>query len=284
MNSTNSGIGKTKRLDRILSNKSGRAVVVPLDDLLIAGPKTGLDLGALISTVSASDPDAILGFPGLFRQHLDPHNRVPLIVNLTASTTRSVHTRKSRVLTVETAVRLGADAVAAHLNLGSRYEPEMLEILGAIGEDCENFGMPLMAIAYPRGEGTNGDENHAELKSESPERYGELVTHAARIGVELGADIVKTQFTGDAESFSRVVAACEPVPVLVAGGPRTGAIEALAVAHCAVSSGGAGVSFGRNVFLRKSPGQMIRALRLVVHELIPPKEAMEEAKKEDVIP
>lgn len=268
-------VGKATRLARLMAHDSRKCVLVPLDDSLLAGPFQGLEqLEGKIRDIVSEQPDAILGFPGLFRNFADRLTGIPSIVNLTASTIRSSHTRKTVVSTVETALRLGTDAVAVHANIGSTYETEMLRALGTIATECDAVGMPLMAIMYPRSEAADGDENYVSLKEHTPEQYTQLVAHAARIGVELGADLVKTQYTGSADSFRTVVDACSPIPVIAAGGPKVDVQHMLEAAAGIVAAGGAGVSFGRNIFSRKDAAMALRALKLVVHQRMPPERAM----------
>jgi DhnA family fructose-bisphosphate aldolase class Ia len=109
-------------------------------------------------------------------------------------------------------------------------------------------------MMYPRGPNIQNENGF------------DVVSHAARIGAELGADIVKTVYTGDLESFRNVVRGC-PVPVVVAGGPKMNTdLDVLQLAESSVKAGAAGLSFGRNVFQHKNPEKMSRALTMIVHE------------------
>ena len=108
---------------------------------------------------------------------------------------------------VEETIRLGADAVSVHINVGGKEEPEMLQQLGMVADKCGEWNMPLIAMMYPRGENIKNPHDP------------EIVAHAARIGAEAGADIVKTLYTGDVDSFKQVVKGC-PVPIVIAGGPK----------------------------------------------------------------
>lgn len=262
-----SNIGKDTRLHRLFDVRTKRIVISPLDDALLAGPEGGLrDAHEMVRQIVAGGSDAIMAFPGLFRRCHKEMACISGILNVTASTTRSQHTRKVLISSVEEAVSLGLDGVAVHVNISSAYEPEMLKILGDVSRECERLGMPLMGIMYPRTEGDGADENYNELLRDQPKKYAELVRHAARVGVEAGADLIKTQFTGDAESFSTVVESCVGVPVVTVGGPKIEAAKALSNAYEAIRGGAAGVSFGRNVFNRKDSSKFIRALRQIVHE------------------
>lgn len=267
--------GKTRRIRRIIPPSSGKTLIVPVDDSLIFGPTGGLEaLHQKIPRILADPPNALLAFPGLFRSEI-MRDDVAVIVNLTASTHRSRHTRKALVGTLEMAVQLSADAVAVHVNITSKYEREMLRNLGSIACSCDSFGIPLLAIMYPRRETTDGnDDNFDELKKNDRRSYADLVSHSARVGVDLGANIIKTKYTGDPESFASVVNACTPVPVVIAGGPALPILDMLRMAHDAIIAGAAGISFGRNVFSREDPQPYVAALKAIVHEGLNPEQAM----------
>ena len=128
------------------------------------------------------------------------------------------------------------------------------------------WGMPLVAMMYPRGR---------KVKSENDV---EAVKLAARIGAELGADIVKTNYTGEIDSFREVVEGC-PAPVVVAGGPKMGTNrDVLQMVWEAIQAGGAGASIGRNVFQAPDPTKMVRAIVKIVHENYDVEEALKELK------
>ena len=114
--------------------------------------------------------------------------------------------------------------------------------------------MPLLAMMYPRGKKITN-------------QYGvEVVKHAARIGAELGADIIKTNYTGNLDTFREVVSGC-PVPVVMAGGPKTKTNEEFCqMVYDSIQAGGAGVAAGRNVFQHEHPTKMVRVLCGIVHE------------------
>ena len=263
--------GKQRRLARLFCHRDGRAVILPIDDGLISGPCAQLsDLSAFFSAIGPSPPDGILLFAGVLTRHWSALGAVAAIVNVTASTNRGTHTRKVFCTDVEAAVAAGADLVAVHVNVTSRYEGDMLRILSNVVRKAETFGVPVLAIMYPRREGEGNDENYQDLKEADPDRYLQLVSHSARIGMELGADVIKTQYTGSPETFERVVEATRPVPVVIAGGPRCSELDTLAAARGAIAAGASGVSFGRNVFERNDPARMLRLLQSAVHEEVSP--------------
>ena len=161
---------------------------------------------------------------------------------------------KELVCTIEEAIKLGADAVSVHINLGAETDKEMLRQLGYIGERCCEWQMPLLAMIYTRG---------PKIKDEYDV---ENVKHAARVGAELGADIVKVVYTGSIESFAEVVQGC-PVPVVIAGGEKMESDEDIfQMVEDALKGGAAGVSVGRNAFQHENPTKMVEALSKMVHE------------------
>ncbi len=144
--------------------------------------------------------------------------------------------------------------MSVHINIGSDTESDQLEYLGAVSDDCDYWGMPLVAMMYPRGR--NIPNQHDPT----------VVALAARAGAELGADIVKTNYTGDPESFKDVVRGC-PVPVVIAGGPKTNTDrEFLEMIYGAINAGAAGAAAGRNVFQADDPTRMTRAIAAIVHD------------------
>jgi predicted phospho-2-dehydro-3-deoxyheptonate aldolase len=231
-----------------------KAFMIAMDHGVTLGPVRGLeDMQEIVTAVLKGGADAVVVHKGIAK-HVDTHNK-GLIIHVSASTKLgSKPNLKVGVCTVEEAFRLGADAVSAHINIGAQEEHVMLEFLGSLSEQCDSFGLPLLAMMYPRG---------PNIKNENE---FEAVSHAARIGAELGADIVKTVYTGDQDSFRKVVRSC-PVPVVVAGGPRMKTdLEVLELAENSMRSGAAGLSFGRNVFQHEKPEAICKALSAIVHE------------------
>jgi DhnA family fructose-bisphosphate aldolase class Ia len=182
------------------------------------------------------------------------------IVNVTASTVRSRHTRKVIVGTVDDACAIGADAVAVHVNFTDEAEGEMLAALSAVSSDCRRLGIPLLALAYARRGTPDGDENYFDLKERDPDRYADLISHACHVVAELGADIIKTQYTGSVASFSRVITSVAPVPIIVAGGPAKEEPVALKMASEALEAGAAGLCFGRNTYCRHDVREFLARL------------------------
>jgi len=249
-------LGKKIRLERIVNRETGRTVIVPMDHGVTVGALDGLvDMRETVNDMVIGGADAVLMHKGLVRcAHRGSGQDVGLIVHLSASTSMSPHDNsKTLVATVEEAIRLGADCVSIHVNLGDPEEGRMLGDFGRVAESCDRWGMPLLAMLYARGP-----------KITNPFDAG-VVAHCARVGAELGADIVKVPYTGTTESFEEVTQAC-CVPVVIAGGEKVDSTrKLLEIVHDSLLAGGAGLSVGRNVFQHPRRIQLIQALRAIVH-------------------
>lgn len=250
-------IGKMIRLERIMNRDTGRTVIIPMDHGVTVGPIPGLiDMKTTVNQVASGGANAIVIHKGLVEGgHRRRGRDVGLVIHLSGSTALSPFPNaKTLVCTVEEAIKLGADAVSIHINIGNGSEKEMLADLGRVAREAGEWGMPLLAMMYPRGE---------RIKDEYD---SQVIKHVARLGAELGADIIKVSYTGSVESFREVVTGC-PVPVVIAGGPKMSSDrEILEMVKGAIEAGGAGVSIGRNVFQHREPSRMVGAISLLVHE------------------
>jgi fructose-bisphosphate aldolase/2-amino-3,7-dideoxy-D-threo-hept-6-ulosonate synthase len=245
--------GKKRRLRRIFQG-DGRTVIVPMDHGVTVGPIKGLvKMQEIIDQLVEGGVDALIMHKGVAK-NVDLGD-AGLIVHLSGITKLSSDPdNKVQVCSVEEAMRLGADAVSVHVNIGAQREDEMLRKLSRVAEDCDKYGMPLLAMMYPRGPKIQCEHSF------------DVVAHAARVGAELGADIIKTNYTGSIETFKNVVEGCY-VPVIIAGGPKVeSAIDVLKMAYDSLQAGGSGLSIGRNVFQHENPTLMVKALSAIVHE------------------
>ncbi len=239
------------RMSRILCN--GRMLCIPMDHGISNGPIEGLKVpGDVIYSCQEAGLTSVIINKGIIKA-LPSVPNLGILVHFSSSTSLSLSpNRKMLTGTVEEAVRMGADGVSLHINIGGREEPEMLHDLGMISERCQNWGMPLLAMMYPRGENISNPHDP------------QVVAHAARIGAECGADIIKTVYTGDVDSFRDIIKST-PVPVVVAGGPRAKTVhDLLRMTHDVMSAGACGVTYGRNIFAHQDPPGMVRALSDII--------------------
>jgi predicted phospho-2-dehydro-3-deoxyheptonate aldolase len=250
-------LGKKIRLERIINRNTRKTIIVPMDHGMSVGPIPGvIDMKEAIRKVSEGGANAIVEHKGLVEEgHRGEGKDIGLIIHLSASTNLSIYPHaKTLVCSVEEAIKLGADAVSIHVNLGNGQEREMLKDFGHVSYEARTWGMPLLAMIYPRGE---------KIKDEYDVK---VIKHAARVGSEMGADIVKVSYTGSEESFHEVVQGCS-VPVVIAGGEKMESDrEILEMVKGAIDAGGAGVSIGRNVFQHEDPSKMIQAISAIVND------------------
>lgn len=246
--------GKTLRMRRI--GHEGLFVIIPLDHGVSVGPLDGLkDPTATIRQADQGRATGIVVHKGLVKNYVDAQARAGLLLHLSASTDKAADPNDKRlVASVDEAVTLGSDAVSLHINVGSLTEARQLEELGRVVGEAHRSGLPVLAMMYPRGPNVKDPYDP------------KIVAHAARLADELGADLVKTLYTGDVKSF-RDVTSSVGIPVLVAGGAKMESEAAcLQLVHDAMRAGAAGVSIGRNVFQARDPRRMTEALARLVLE------------------
>jgi DhnA family fructose-bisphosphate aldolase class Ia len=174
-----------------------------------------------------------------------------------------------QVADVEEALRLGADAVVLFVALATESEPQTIDALARIGGECERLGMPFIAEAeFPTTYASVEDLRDA---------YGfDYLVRNVRLCAELGADIVKTNWPGDPESFARLVKATSGIPVVLAGGSRVSDAELLERMEHAMEAGAIGCSVGRNIFMHEDPRAITVALTRVIRERWPASKAVGE--------
>lgn len=246
--------GKSFRLRRLSRTGDARYLLVPLDHGISTGPITWqAEWPRLIEAIATGGADAIVVHKGRART-VSPAllGNCGLIVHLSAGTDHAADTdAKVLVGDVEDALRLGADAVSVHVNVGSDSEGSQLADLGRVAGDCERWGIPLLAMIYPRGP-----------RITDPRSAG-LLSHVVTIAAELGADLVKTYATADPERMADVVAG-SPIPVLCAGGPAGGP-SVLSTAASLMDAGCAGLAVGRQIFTAPDPTEAVAQLAAIVH-------------------
>lgn len=249
--------GKYIRLERIINRDTRRTVIVPMDHGVTVGPITGIEnMREMVNIVADGHANAVLGHIGLpLHGHRGRGKDIGLVLHLSGSTVWSPDPNaKVLVNSVENALRFGADAVSVHINIGADNEAEMLRDFGSVAVKCFDWGMPLLAMMYTRGR---------KFKSEADP---EGIKHAARIAAELGADIVKVNYTGSPQTFEKVVSGC-PIPVVIAGGEKQADEKSVfKMVRDSLDAGGCGVAVGRNAFGHAAPGKMVRAISALVHE------------------
>lgn len=234
---------KTHRMRRIF-RPDGRTLVVAMDHAGFMGPVPGLiDPVATVSAVVAGGADAVMTTIGTAKRiaaALDGRGLI-LSVDIMAP---------DPVAVVENAIALGADSLKTLAYWGAE-DPTGMRNLGRYGVLCEKWGLPFQAEIIPF--------SFAATDKHTPEN----IATAARVGAESGADYVKVQYTGDAETFRQV---CEGagVPVIILGGAKSERPIATQVAD-AIRAGGAGIAFGRNIWSTSDPEAATRSFAEAIH-------------------
>ena len=259
--------GKADRLTRI--GTGGRYVIVPMDHGITLGAVDGLvDIESTIDAVTRGGADAVLTQKGIAPRVHDNRNDAGYIVHCNGSTTIGPDESDKRpTATVEEAIRAGADAVSFHINVGSEHEPDQITQLSELAAEADRYGMPLLAMTYARGH---------DVRDDDPETFAEDLGHAVRLGEELGADVLKTAYSGTAETFERVVESTR-LPVVIAGGSKGTDEETLSMVRGAMDAGAAGVSMGRSIFQHEDPEAITEAVAAVVHDDASAADAVEQA-------
>ena len=257
--------GKSIRLSRILKRGRG-SLVVAFDHPLVLGPIPGtVNPDKQIARFIEGKADALLLNLGMMQHVADAAAREDLpglIARIdwttalgTASQIPAGAFRSCLVAHPEDALRLGADAVIVFLVVGSGdvdFDRGEIERVARVSRECEQLGVPLIVESVARG-----------ANVQNPHDPEWLLLHT-RIAAELGADVIKTEYTGDPESMQRVVASC-PIPILVLGGSRSGSDQdVLNVVGGIMQAGAAGVFFGRNVFQTKNIPEFMARIHLAL--------------------
>ena len=240
--------GKTRRMRRLFVGEQRRCLLSPLDHGGWLGPVKGLDRPAeIVGQVLAGGANAVLASPGFLRAaeaSLRPDVALVLRVSLTAGLSAQ-GAQETPVAQVETALLDDADAVAVSVFFGRDGDLDIYRWLAALIRSCEPYAMPVIAEMMP-----------------PEDRFFDAaaIAHAARIGMEIGADVIKTNYCGDVARFAEIVQAV-PVPIIVAGGPKTTPdVSTLQLVEDALQAGAAGVAIGRRVWQAVDPQATTRAI------------------------
>ena len=246
--------GKTVRLNRLLAS-DGKTAIAALDHGMAGiaplGALARLDL--LIPELIAAGIDAVIVTPGALRKFAGLFGKLGIVVRVDCGPTALTKDWKENrpAVSVEDVLRLGADAVIAMGIAGAPGESQSLQALTKLAGDCHQWGMVLVAEMLPGGFGAVNCP-------------AEQISVAARVGAELGADIIKISYSGSRESFRAVTENCYR-PVVVLGGSKQEPEQLTTSVMDAMAAGAAGVAVGRNIWESKAPGAIARKLVEVVH-------------------
>ena len=237
--------------------KDGKGLLLAYDQGFEHGPSTdfndrNIDPNYIIQIAVDGQFTGLVLHKGVAEKYYN--GKLPLIVKLNGkSNLPRGEPISSQVCSVEEAISLGAKGVGYTIYLGSAHENIMLQEFGEIQEQAHDEGIPAIAWVYPRGEAVKNDTSQ------------EIVSYAARAGLEIGADAVKIKYTGDSNSFKWAVKAAGVVKVFMSGGPKAPTDETfLGQVKGAMDAGATGLAVGRNVWQHQNPLKMATALREII--------------------
>ena len=252
--------GMKNRLSRLIQ-KDGKALFLPVDHGYFQGPTHGLEKPEETIKPIYQYADAIMLTRGVLRNCIDPAIEKPIILRVSGAVTVVGEdlANESVVTSIQEILRLNAMAVSMSVFAGTKYENKSLSNLAKLVDECEDYGVPVMAVTA--------------VGKELEKREARYLALVARVSAEIGARVVKTYYCK--ENFEKVVDGC-PVPVVMAGGPKTETQkEVFDFVYDGMQKGAIGVNLGRNVWQTENPVAAIRGIRAIVHENYTPQEALD---------
>ena len=250
--------GMQNRLARVFSPVSGRTVMLAIDHGYFLGPTTGLERVDVDIVPLLGQVDALFCTRGILRSVIPSAPAIPVVLRASGgpSILRELSDEEIAV-DMEDALRLNTCGVGVQVFVGSENETKSIHNMTRLVDAGLRYGLPVLGVTAV-GKDMVRDARYFRL--------------ATRIAAELGAQMVKTYYVDD--GFETVTAAC-PVPIVMAGGKKLPELTALTMAYRAVQEGAAGVDMGRNIFQSNAPLAMLKAVNKVVHEDLPPAQALE---------
>ena len=251
--------GMKNRLKLLIPD--GKCFFMPIDHGYFQGPTRCLERPGETIKPLLEFCDGLFLTRGVLRSAIDPTNTKPIILRVSGGTSMVGRDLANEGITtsIEEIIRLNASAVGVSVFVGSDYEHQSLMNLSKLVNECEDYGIPVMAVTA--------------VGKELEKRDARYLALSCRIAAELGARIVKTYWCK--EDFDKVVCGC-PVPVVIAGGPKCNSeLEVLEFVYDGMQKGAIGINLGRNIWQSPHPVAVAAALRAIVHEKATVKKAQE---------
>jgi putative autoinducer-2 (AI-2) aldolase len=251
--------GMKNRMAQLIQH-DGHCLFMPIDHGYFQGPTSKLEHPGKTVEPLMEYCDALFVTRGVLRNCIDPLKSKPIILRVSGGTSMVGEDLSHEGITtsIEECLRLNASAVGMSIFVGSKYEQDSLLNLANLVNDAEDYGIPVMAVTAVGKELEKRDARYLGL--------------ACRIAAELGARVVKTYWC---ENFGKVVDGC-PVPVVMAGGPKTDSeLDVFKFVRDGMEKGAIGVNLGRNIWQHEQPVAMVKAIRAIIHDDHDAKEALD---------
>ena len=252
--------GMRNRLSRLIG-PDGRTQFLPIDHGYFQGPTRCLECPGETIQDLLPHADGLFVTRGVLRACVSPDVSTPIILRVSGGTSVVGEDLANEVLTtsVEEMLRLNVAAVGISVFVGTPYERQSLQNLADLISECEDYGIPVMAVTA--------------VGKELEKRTARYLALACRICAELGAKVVKTYYAED--GFDKITNGC-PVPVVIAGGPKgENPLQVFEFVHDGLQKGAIGVNLGRNVWQDPHPLAMMRSLNALIHQNLTPAQAQE---------
>lgn len=263
-------LGKILRLRRIFSR--GNALIVAIDHGKYWGAIRGIEKPIeLVKMIAESEADGIMATPSLIELCGNYVGNLAIIARLDGGTTVFDDLTEDRMITtIEHAISLGVDAGCVMCYVGCKKSPFLQQKVGLVATECSKFGLPLMVESLPAKVLQYHFIKDAKTLKKNEETRETLspsdIMVVSRIAIELGADIIKTYYTGTVEEYRKIVES-SAVPIVIAGGPKTQTDEDfLMMIKNAIDAKAKGIVMGRNIWQHKNPRGMIKALSKIIHD------------------
>ncbi|MBI4834451.1 MAG: 3-hydroxy-5-phosphonooxypentane-2,4-dione thiolase [Planctomycetes bacterium] len=250
--------GTKNRLSQLIQ-PDGHCFFLPIDHGYFQGPTRCLEKPDETAKPLLPYCDALFVTRGVLRASIDAVKAKPIILRVSGGATMVGKdlANEGLITSIEEIIRLNATAVGISVFIGSDYEKESLLNLAKLVDDCERYGIPVMAVTA--------------VGKELEKREARYLALCCRVAAELGARVVKTYWCKD---FDKVVNGC-PVPVVMAGGPQCETEkEVLEFVYDGMQKGAIGVNLGRNIWQSPQPVAMAKALQAIIHEKADVKKAL----------
>lgn len=251
--------GIKNRLARIIKPETGRAVMLAVDHGYFLGPISKLEEPEKTIKPLIPYADSLMLTRGVLRNCIDANADIPVVLRVSGGNSIIGEDLSDEDITVsfEDAIRLNVSAVALSIYVGTVNQRRSITNLSRLVDLGERYGIPVLAVTAVGKELEKRDARYLGL--------------CCRIAAEHGAHIAKTYYCDD---FEKVTNSC-PVPIVVAGGPKLETDEdVLNLTYNAINKGAVGVDMGRNIWQNENPVGMIKAVRAIVHDNLPVKEAL----------
>ena len=239
--------------------KKGKTLILAYDQGLEHGPSDfndkNVDPNYIIDIAEKGEYQGIVFQKGIAEKYQKEilQSKVPLILKLNGRTKLYKGEPFSPLIcTVEEAIKLGASAVGYTIYIGSEYEAKMIEEFEKIEKEAHAKAMPVIAWIYPRGKSIKNDTSR------------EMISYSTRVGLELGADIVKIKYGGNVNDLKWAVKAAGKTKVVIAGGVKKNEKEFLKQVKEVMSSGAIGLAMGRNIWQHPEPLEITKKIKKIV--------------------